>query len=113
MSTFRLDVASGSSTPSLSSGSSSSSAGSVSGLELDISSCPATPESYLDLHELDVSPEWSAWAAKSNNNAADAKAGPSVEPHHENADDESALAYLDLSAYHDSTTTTVAMDVRA
>ncbi|POY70898.1 hypothetical protein BMF94_6076 [Rhodotorula taiwanensis] len=113
LSTFRLDVASGSSTPSLSSGSSSSSAGSVSGLELDISSCPATPESYLDLHELDVSPEWSAWAAKSNKNAADAKAGPSVEPHHENADDESALAYLDLSAYHDSMTTTVAMDVRA
>ncbi|GAA5977661.1 hypothetical protein JCM10908_005050 [Rhodotorula pacifica] len=104
LSTFRLeahgagpDAAFLPSTPSLSSSASSAStAGSVSGLELDI---PTTPESYLDLHDLDVSPEWSAWAKSVVHPPLDAKAGPPAEQqHHENADaDESALAYLNLN----------------
>ncbi|GAA5977682.1 hypothetical protein JCM10908_005055 [Rhodotorula pacifica] len=110
LSTFRLeahdarpDAAFLPSTPSLSSSASSSTAGSVSGLELDI---PTTPESYLDLHDLDVSPEWSAWAKSIVHPPLDAKAGPTAEQqHHEKADaDESALAYLNLSAFHDATT---------
>ena len=93
------------STPSLSSGASSSSAsGSVSGLELDIASTPEpTAESYLDLHELDISPEWSAWA-KAVESPLDSKAGPlesCAEPH----DDESALAYLNWNAFRDASMT--------
>lgn len=98
-------------TPSLSSGASSSSAsGSVSGLELDIASTPElNAESYLDLHELDVSPEWSAWA-KAVEPSLDSKAGPleSCAQHH---DDESALAYLNWSAFHDASMTTAAVTI--
>ena len=108
LSTFRLEALPTAaivlpSTPSLSSGASSSSAaGSVSGLELDIASTPPT-ESYLDLHELDVSPEWSAWV-KAVEPSLDSKAGPleSCAQHH---DDESALAYLNWSAFHDASMT--------
>ncbi|BGP56903.1 hypothetical protein JCM8202v2_004539 [Rhodotorula sphaerocarpa] len=99
LSAYRLAArhsAAGSSTPSLSSGPTST-AGSVSGLELDISSAPQTPESYLDLDELELSPEWSAWAAGAGTKPADPKAGPSAAPPTDLDDDEAALAYLDLN----------------
>ncbi|GAA5959497.1 hypothetical protein JCM8115_003730 [Rhodotorula mucilaginosa] len=115
LSTFRLEALPAAaivpSTPSLLSGASSSSAaGSVSGLELDIASTPEpAAESYLDLHELDVSPEWSAWA-KAVEPSLDSRAGPlesGPQPH----DDESALTYLNWSAFHDaSMMTTTAGD---
>ncbi|GAA5860756.1 hypothetical protein JCM3774_006275 [Rhodotorula dairenensis] len=111
LSTFPLGAhrAAAPSTPSHSSGTSSASGGSVSGgLELDISSTPPTSsESYLDLHDLDVSPEWSAWAKAGGATTGatllplDSKASSLELPHEHADDDESALAFLDLSAFHD------------
>uniref|UniRef100_A0A0K3CLS1 BY PROTMAP: gi/472585397/gb/EMS22951.1/ Basic-leucine zipper (BZIP) transcription factor [Rhodosporidium toruloides NP11] n=1 Tax=Rhodotorula toruloides TaxID=5286 RepID=A0A0K3CLS1_RHOTO len=81
-------------TPSLtSSASSTSSRSSV--LELDISSTPPATESYLDLEDAVVAPVWSDWA-KGVLLPDESSGKPGA------ADDESALAFLDLSAFHDA-----------
>ncbi|GAA6049977.1 hypothetical protein NBRC10513_001322 [Rhodotorula toruloides] len=81
-------------TPSLTSSASSTSSR-LSVLELDISSTPPATESYLDLEDAVVAPVWSDWAkGVLLPDKASGKPGA--------ADDESALAFLDLSAFHDA-----------
>ncbi|EMS22957.1 Basic-leucine zipper (bZIP) transcription factor [Rhodotorula toruloides NP11] len=81
-------------TPSLtSSASSTSSRSSV--LELDISSTPPATESYLDLEDAVVAPVWSDWA-KGVLLPDESSGKPGA------AEDESALVFLDLSAFHDA-----------
>ncbi|GEM10268.1 basic-leucine zipper (bZIP) transcription factor [Rhodotorula toruloides] len=93
-SALALSASSLAGTPSLaSSASSTSSRSSV--LELDISSTPPATESYLDLEDAVVAPVWSDWA-KGVVLPDESSGKPGA------ADDDAALAFLDLSAFHDT-----------